>query len=297
MRVALAQLDSRLGDLDANRARARRTFADAAAAGADLVVFPELQLSGYAVVHTDRETACTADELAPLAADAAGASVLFGFHERSLGRSYNSAAYYEGGALVHVHRKLYLPETVADESLVFTPGERMRAFDTGFGCVAVLICNDAWQPVLPFLAAHEGARVLFMPACSSTFLPEAEPYWFDLTRFYAQMLECWVVFVNRVGDERGLSFWGGSHVVDPFGEVVAEAARFEEELLLVDIDPAVADERRRDVPLLVDPRYDVLRAEAERLGVVPGPLPGVVVLPAAEAGSDPSGDAELGPLF
>ena len=295
MRMALAQLDSRLGDLDANDVRARRALADAVDEGADLVVFPELQLSGYAVGHTDRETSCTADELAPIAAAARGASVLLGFHEWSLGRSYNSAAYYEGGALVHVHRKLYLPQTVADESLVFTPGERMRAFDTEFGRTAVLICNDAWQPVLPFLAAHEGARVLLMPACSSTFLPEAEAYWHDLTRFYAQMLECWVVFVNRVGDEEGLSFWGGSHVVDPFGEVVAEAARFEEQLLVVDIDPARSDERRRDVPLLVGPRYDLLRAECDRLEAAQRPAPAVAALPGVETG--PGGVAEPGPLF
>jgi predicted amidohydrolase len=295
MRVALAQLDSRLGDLDANGARALQALADAVADGADLVVFPELQLSGYAVGRTDRETACTADQLAPIAAGADGVSALLGFHEWSLGRSYNSAAYYERGALVHVHRKLYLPQTVADESLVFTPGERMRAFDTAFGRTAVLICNDAWQPVLPFLAVHEGARVLLMPACSSTFLPEAEAYWRDLTRFYAQMLECWVVFVNRVGDEEELSFWGGSHVVDPFGEVVAEAARFEEQLLVVDIEPARSDERRRDVPLLVGPRYDLLRAECERLEAAQQPAPDAVALPGA--GTNPGGGADLGALF
>ena len=292
MRIALAQLDSRLGDLDANRERARQSILEACAGGADLVVFPELQLSGYALAHADRETACTADELVPLAAAAGPASVLLGFNEWSLGRSYNSAAYFEAGALVHVHRKLYLPRTVADETELFTPGERMQAFDTAHGRTAVLICNDAWQPVLPFLAAHEGARVLLVPANSSTMLPEAEPYWRDLTRFYARLLQCYVVFVNRVGEEAGLAFWGGSHVVDPFGEIVAEAARCEEELLSVEIEPAFVDARRAALPLLVDPRFDLIRAECDRLEI--SRRPGTDILPAA--GSEGAGLIDPRPL-
>src|SRR5438270_927101 len=112
----------------------------------------------------------------------------------------------------------------------------LRAFDTRLGRVAVLICNDAWQPFLPTFAAQGGAELLLVPAASSTAVPEAEPYWRELTRFYARMLECYVVFVNRVGEEAGFTFWGGSHVVDPLGAVVTEAPRLEESLLFADID-------------------------------------------------------------
>src|SRR2546423_8959121 len=105
MRIALAQVDSVLGDLDANRERARAALSEARGAGADLVVFPELQLSGYALGKTEASTSCTVDALAPLAAEA-GASVLLCFHEQGEGRTYNSAAYFEHGLLVHGHRKL-----------------------------------------------------------------------------------------------------------------------------------------------------------------------------------------------
>ena len=265
MRIALAQLDSRLGDLDANAQRARETAAEARAGGADLVVFPELQLSGYALGSLGHDTSRSAAVAA--AAVANGVAALVGFHERDGERRYNSAAYVEAGAQapVHVHRKLYLVDYAPfEETAHFAPGESMRAFDTALGRAAVLICNDAWQPFLPSLAVQDGAEVLLVPSASSTAVPEAEHYWREATRFYARMLECYVVFVNRVGVEGGFTFWGGSHVVDPLGEVVAEAPRLEESLLLVDIRLDRVAARRRELPLTTL-RPDLLRTELERL--------------------------------
>jgi predicted amidohydrolase len=268
VRIALAQLDCRLGDLEQNARRARIAVAEATAAGADLVVFPELYLSGYAVGAVRHDTGCSPVDLRSVADET---SLLLGFRERNGSRTYDSAAYVERGSLVHVHRKLYLVDYLPfDEGSSFAPGETMRAFDTALGRFAVLVCNDAWQPFLPFIAVHDGARALLVPAASSTAVPEAEPYWRELTRFYARMLECYVVFVNRVGHEPGFTFWGGSHVVDPTGEVVAEAPRLEEALLVADIDLERVEERRRELPLVGDPRLDLLRAELERLSTKGG---------------------------
>ncbi len=266
MRLALAQLDSTLGDLDGNRERARRALLEARDAEADLVVFPELQLSGYAVRRAGGPTACSPDALAPLAMEGGAPSILFGLHEQNGAHTHNSAAYFENGSLLHVQRKVYLPQYLAfEEATAFTPGETARAFDTALGRTAVLICNDAWQLVLPFLAVHDGACLLLFPAASATLVPEAETYWREITRFYARLLECFVVFVNRVGTELGLTFWGGSHVVDPLGDVVAEAPRMEEALVFADIDLRRVEERRQELPLVREPRFDVLRAELERL--------------------------------
>ena len=261
-RIALAQVDVTLGDVAANEARARAALDDAAAREVELVVFPELQLSGYKL-GSEHTTAIEVDEL-PVLGD--GPAALFGFHEREGSAAYNSAAYLEAGKVVHVHRKLRLVDYGPfDERQVFVPGDTLRAFDASVGRVATLICNDAWQPALPWLAVEDGARMLLIPAASSTFMPEVERYWRDLTRFYAQMLECFVVFVNRVGEEQGLTFRGGSHVVDPQGVVVAEAPRFEEDLLVVDIDLAHVEECRRTMPFVDDQRIDVLHAELGRL--------------------------------
>ena len=262
MRIALAQVDSRYGALDANAERAREAVVEARAGGADLVVFPELQLSGY--VHG------AAHDVSSSAVDAAavsdGVAALVGFCEHDGERRYNSAVYVEAGAPLHVQRKLYLVGYAPwDEDEHFAAGETLRAFDTALGRAAVLICNDAWQPLLPVLAAEGGAEILLFPSASSTAMPNVEEYWRGLTTFYARMLQCYVVFVNRVGTEGAFTFWGGSHVVDPLGEVVAEAPRLEESVLLVDVDLDRVAARRRELPLAGGLRPELLRAELERL--------------------------------
>jgi predicted amidohydrolase len=263
VRVALAQIDCRLGDLEANVGRARAAVAAARERGADLVVFPELQLSGYALGVAEQDTATAAGDAARVAE---GAAALVCFHERDGERRHNSAVYVEGGTALHVQRKVYLPDYPPfAEHALFTPGETVRAFDTALGRVAVCICNDAWQPFLPTFAAQDGAELLLVPAASSTAVPEAEAYWRELTRFYARMLECYVVFVNRVGHEAGFTFWGGSHVVDPLGEVVAEAPRLEESLLVADLDLDRVSARRRELPLLGELRPGLLHAELDRV--------------------------------
>jgi predicted amidohydrolase len=267
MRIGLAQLDCALGDLDANARAASEAIARARADGADLVLFPELALCGYSLAGVEGET--TTDE-AGLRAIAGDAAALLCYRERDGERTFNSAAFLERGAIVHVHRKLYLVDypPFAETSL-FAAGDDMRAFTTSLGRFAILICNDAWQPSLPPIAAADGARVLFMPACSATAVAEAEPYWHGLTRFYARMLACYVVFVNRVGSERGLHFWGGSHVVDPSGEIVAQAPRFEPALTVADIDLGAVARRRGELRLPTELRPDLLRGELDRLAAAP----------------------------
>lgn len=241
-----------------------KAVAEARHARADLLVVPELQLSGYGFAAVE-VASCTVAELADVLAGSRLATVV-GFHERAAEESHNSAGYFEDGIAVHVHRKLYLVDYAPfDEDRCFAPGEALRAFDTAFGRMAMLICNDAWQPFLPSLAVHDGAEVLLVPAASSTAVPDAETYWNELTRFYARMLGCYVVFVNRVGTDAGLTFWGGSHVVDPRGAVVAQAPRLEEALVLAEIDLGRVAERRRELPL-TGLRPELLRNELDRLG-------------------------------
>ena len=260
MRIALAQVDSRVGDLDANAARARDAVAEARAGGADLVVFPELQLSGYG------DGSDASSSAADAAAMVDGVAAVLGFTERDGDRRYNSAVYVESGAPLHVQRKIHLVDYPPwDEDEHFARGEELSAFDTALGRTAMLICNDAWQPLLPVLAVQGGAELLIFPSASATTMPDVDAYWRGITTFYARMLQCYVVFVNRVGTEGAFTFWGGSHVVDPLGEVVAEAPRFEESVLLVDVDLDRVAARRRELPLVGDLRPELLRAELERL--------------------------------
>ena len=275
MKITLAQVDSVLGDIEANLKRAEQVITEAVDESTDLVVFPELHLSGYSIGRVDHDLSMRPDDerLLRLSELAGSAGIVLGFVEAGPGgmHTYNSAGYYRSGALVHVHRKLYLPTYLAfEERKFFTPGPTMRAFPDGeAGRLAILICNDAWQPQLAFLATQDGARILVVPAASaqSNFPDryESSSYWRDITRFYGRMCQLFVVFVNRVGTEDGLNFWGGSHVVDPWGEVVAEAADHSATHLTVDIDLDDVRRRRRDIPLVKEARLGLIHREVERL--------------------------------
>ena len=273
MRVAVAQVDCTLGDIDANVERAIKSVAAARAENVDLLVFPELSLSGYSVgkVEEDLSIRVSDPRLRRLAAEAGPMGLLIGFCEDGAGvHTYNSAAYFQDGVLVHVHRKLYLPTyDIFEERKHFSPGQRLRAFDTSQDRCAILTCNDAWQPMLAFLAVQDGARLLLMPTSSAqSRFPQrydSPTYWRDITTFYGRMFQVYVVFANRVGREGELAFWGGSHVVDPWGTVVAEAAVDRPDLLVVDLDLASVRRRRREVPLVREARLGMVLREVQRL--------------------------------
>ena len=275
MRVCLAQVDPALGDVEENSRRSREAVERARAEGADLVVLPELMLTGYSLGRVSDDVALSVDdaEIAELAEASDGLACVVGFAEAGRVHTYNSAAYLERGEVLHVHRKLYLPTYgIWEERKHFTPGNEMRAFDADIGRVAVLICSDAWQPALAVLAVQDGARMLIIPANSTARRPENEAEWRDANRFYARMLETYVVFVNRVGAEGDLSFWGGSHVYDPWGELVAEAPTGESAFLTVELDLAGVRRRRREMPLVKEARLGLLSRELHRLAAEGGDL-------------------------
>ena len=272
LRVTIAQIDCTLGDVDANLRVAREVVERARADRSHLVVFPELSLTGYSLGRVSEDVSLEAvdEEIAGLLGPDRDLAVVVGFAEAGRLHTYNSAAYIRDGGLGHVHRKLYLPTYgLFEERKHFSPGQSLRAFETPFGPMAVLICNDVWQPALPFLAVQDGARVLIVPANSSlNRFPGAadmQREWRDINRFYARMLESYVVFVNRIGTKGELDFWGGSHVMDPWGELVVEAPLHEPAAITVELDLDNVRRRRRDMPLVKEARLALLNREIERL--------------------------------
>src|SRR5882757_3674221 len=270
VRIAVAQVDCGLGAVTENLGLARELIGWASAQRAELVVFPELSLHGYALGRIGEDRSVPAGDERLTALSELGPDVLVGFHEDGGMRTYNAAAYLSAGVGRHVHRKLYLPNYLAWEERKHTsPGQSMRAFDTGLGRMATLICNDAWQPVLPWLATQDGAEVLLVPANSAADQgPDplwTVEYWTELLRCTARLQQCWVVFCNRVGTEAGARFWGGSRVIDPSGEVVAEAPLWEPHLLIVDVDVLAARRRRREIPLVAEARLGLIERELSRI--------------------------------
>ncbi len=278
LRVTLAQVDCTLGDVEANLRRADEVLSQAVEERADLVVFPELSLTGYTVGRVSEDVSLDADDsrIGPLLRRNGDTAMVVGFSEAGRLHTYNSAAYLSP-SVRHVHRKLYLPTYGSfEERKHFSPGQAMRAFDTPFGPMAILICNDLWQPMLPFLAVQDGARVLLIPANSSRggFPGSADMQreWRDINRFYARMLESYVIFVNRVGNEEELGFWGGSQIVDPWGEILFEAPLDEPAVATVEIDLNRVRRRRREMPLVKEARLALLAREIERLSAEGGDL-------------------------
>lgn len=274
MRVLLAQLDVVLGDVAANVERAVEVLGAARRDGADLVVFPELFLTGAAIGEVEDDLGMTLDDPRlgrVVAATADGPAACVGFVQAGRRANfYNSAVYAEAGCIRHVHHKAYLVTYHRfEEGKYFTPGGAMRAYDAAAGRFATLICNDAWQPPLVFIAVEDGAQVLLIPSNSgeSDFdaVADTHAYWRQITQFYASLFQCYVVFVNRVGDEAGMRFWGGSHVVDPWGAVVQEAPAYDEAQLSVELDLTRVRRRRREVPFLKESRLGLLSKELTRL--------------------------------
>lgn len=268
MRIAIAQTDCLLGDVAGNISEAETYIKRATEHDIDLVVFPELSLHGYALGVVDGDTSVRAgdERLADLARN--GPDVLVGIYEAADQHRYNSAVYLSDGHVVHVHRKVSLPHyRMWEERKHFVAGESVRRFDTSHVGTSTLICNDVWHPVLPWLAAHKGAELLLVPANSAVADESLDntTYWHDLVRNIARMQQCWVVFVNRVGEENGVRFWGGSQVVDPRGSLVAEAPHWEPALTVADIDATEARQCRSDLPLLDDPLFEFVVDELEEV--------------------------------
>jgi predicted amidohydrolase len=242
--------------------------------GARLVVFPELSLTGYYLKDLAGEVACAADDeaLRPIAEASRDIDVCAGFVERGAdARLYIAQGYWSRGKLVHVHRKVYLPTYgIFDDGRYFGPGDRFDVFTSAVGPSGIAICEDLWHVSVPYLYGSTGATVVLSPASSpgrgvaeGGDLGTAESCRL-MDRFYAQYLTLYVVFVNRVGHEDGIAFWGGSEIVAPNGDVVARAKDFEEELLVAEIDPdLVARERDRN-PLIRDERPDLVVAQLMR---------------------------------
>ena len=173
VRLALAQIDCALGDVAENARRVRQTLAAPTARSADIVVFPELTLTGYSLGHVgeDVSRAVTDAEIAGLATETDRTAFVVGFAEAGRLHTYNSAVYDEGGASCTCTASSTCPTTTSGGAQALHPGSAMRAFDTGFGRMAILLCSDAWQPALAALAVQDGARVLIVPANSAVRRP------------------------------------------------------------------------------------------------------------------------------
>ncbi|HYL40746.1 MAG TPA: nitrilase-related carbon-nitrogen hydrolase [Candidatus Binatus sp.] len=289
LRIALAQIAPRLGALDDNLARHHDLIDEARGAGAGLVVFPELGLTGYLLQDLAAEVAMPLDDprLRRLAAATSGLSAVVSFVEESRDhRLFIAAALLEDGEIRHVHRKVFLPTYgLFDERRFFAAGDVIRATPSRLGVgLGLSVCEDFWHMPTPQLLALDGAQVLVnvsaspgrdLAATNEVGLGTASS-WRLLMRTYAQLTTSFVVFVNRVGVAESITFWGGSEVIDPAGRPVFSAPLFDEGLFTVDVELEDLRRERLSLPLLRDERLELQARElarivAERAGITPEP--------------------------
>ena len=273
--IALAQIAPFLADRQRNVGLHLEQIKAARAQDADLIVFPELSLTGYFVRDMVPDVAIMPDapEIREILDAAGPMAVVLGFVEESpQHRFYNTALYAEGGRVVHLHRKVYLPTYgLFDEQRYFAAGERFMAFDTArFGRMGILICEDFWHLSAAAIMQAEEIDVLICPANSpgrgieGPRVRTAETYE-HLSKAYAQLLGAVVIVVNRVGFEDGLCFWGGSSVTGPDGRTIAQAPQLDESLTLATVDAADLRRQRLITPLARDERLLLTIEELNRI--------------------------------
>jgi len=294
IRVALGQIAPHLGDFEANLEIHERAAREAVETRSDVIVFPELSLTGYLLGDQVPELAIPLDDprLKPLLEASQEIDIVAGLVEDAPGhRFYNTAIYVSRGRVLHAHRKLYLPTYgLFQEGREFAAGNRLRRFDSPWGPAGLLVCEDLWHMPCAWLLAQQGAEVIFVLSNAPTRGAKPGPevtsvvVWRELLQATAQLQTTWMVYVNRVGCEDGLTFGGGSLVVDPFGRVAGNSPALEEALEIVDLRSEVLRRARTAYPLLRDENLELVERELGRLRQLRYDLP------------DPAGSTEKGKL-
>lgn len=275
--VAAAQISSVEGHLRANVDKHLDYIERAHAAGVQVLVFPELSLTGYAGQYELTEVALRQDAalLRELAEAAGDMTVFVGYVDEAVAAQfYNAVAALRNGQLRFLHRKMNVPTYGSlDEGKYFATGRYVETFQVDPDWRAsVLICADAWNPALVHLATWHGATMLIVPTASA-LSDEAIEFnnpkgWDTALSFYSMMYGMPVIMCNFVGPGRTVRserFWGGSRVLDPFGREVVRAGDQEEELIVAHLDYENLRTARVRLPTVRDSNIELVRREIGRL--------------------------------
>ncbi len=280
MKVGVFQTDPVLLDIKTNLAATIDKIEVAKAEGVDLVVFPELSLTGYFVRERYHEAALRIDspEIKQLARATKGTAAVVGFIEESPAMNfYNSALVAVDGEILFAYRKLNLPNYgVFEERKIFSGGKHVRVFKLKGLTIAPFICNDLWHPSLPYLGVTQKADIFITMFNSSRGSMGNEfsniESWNIINRFYSRVFGVYNLCANRVGcevfedlrsdegeqtgsapaavDENPFRFWGGSEIINPFGQAIITAALFDPDVIFADISRDLVRKKRIQLPYL-----------------------------------------------
>jgi len=274
-RIAVAQVNPILGDLRKNLALHEQIAEQARADGVHLIIFPELSLTGYFVKDLVPSLALSCENpfLNGLKELSREISIVLGLVEESSDhRFYNAALLLEAGEVRHVHRKIYLPTYgMFDERRYFASGDRLRATQSRWGPMGLLLCEDLWHPSAPYVLSLGGMDLLVGLSSSpgrglgAEEKLESVKVWESLIYTYAYLFSCFLVFANRVGYEDGVHFWGGSQILSPAGILLAKGKYHQEDLVIAELDRSELRRERATSPLLRDERPNLTLRELKRV--------------------------------
>lgn len=277
LKVGLAQITPKLGDLEANLERHLQAIEEAAESGVELLVFPELSLTGYRLRDLAFSVAIQPTYKNPIFARLLDASrvmdLVVGFVEADTRQKFFiSAAYLAGGEVVHLHRKVYLPTYgMFDEGRYFAWGDHLRAFNTRFGRVGILICEDFWHVSAAYTLWLDGADMLILTSSSpgrglATEQKIGSARWVEhINQAYASMFTNFILHTNRTGFEDGVTFYGGSTIFGPEGNLLNQGPYYEEAIVTARLDLNELRRARIRLPLLRDERVGLTRRELGRI--------------------------------
>ncbi len=274
LKIAVAQIETALGDVGGNHRKHLEFVAASRRAGAEVLLFPELSLAGHGGSAQTLDLALGLDDLciAELAAASADMCTVFGFIEEGpAAQFYNSTAAVRRGRIEFLHRKINLATYGRlEEGKYYASGRSVNIFELAPGWrTSVLICADLWNPPLVHLAAMQGATLLLSPISSALEAVGAEfdnpGGWNINARFYAMIYGMPLAIANRVGREGALTFWGGSRILDPFGQTLAEADDRSEQLITAEIHYSALRKARYLLPTVRDSNVSLIQRELTRL--------------------------------
>jgi len=272
--VALAQISSRVGEKEGNIKTMEKNITQAKRKGANLIIFPELALTGYVVRDLAYELAepiPTGQSIRQIAKTAKRQNVhlIFGMIESSAKAAavlHNTAVLIGPRGFIGKYQKMHLPtHSVFEEKRYFRPGYQTPIFETDIGKLGLTICYDIYFPEISRLMRLKGAQLL---ACISASPSVRRGFFEVLTIARAIENTLFVAFANRVGIEDGLQFWGGSRLIAPSGSIIAQAKYDEEDLIMAKVNYSDMKRVEAFVPTIRDLRPELfitLKEEAENL--------------------------------
>ena len=273
IKLALAQMASKRENKQENIKKIEQFTAKAKEQGADLVIFPELFLTGYVVRDQLYELAETipgpSTQRIEQIAKETRMHVIFGMpelSEKTRATIFNTAVFIGPQGFIGKYRKMYLPtHSIFEEKRHFRPGYQAASFDTPIGKIGLCICYDLFFPEVTRLTRLRGAQLI---VCISASPAVRRSYFEILTAARALENTAFLAYVNLVGVEDGLQFWGGSRLISPTGDIAIKAKYDEEDFVMCEVNYNDIRPAETFIPTLRDLRpelFDALKREAELL--------------------------------